>query len=64
VLVVTEFYTFKDVSVECTITDDGKLYLTLLDGMDEGLLTVTGKVLHGSIPFPSIKLYYQQEVIT
>jgi hypothetical protein len=35
---MTECYTYKDVNVECTITDDGKMFITLRDASDRSML--------------------------
>ena len=48
---MTEGYTFKEVDAECTLHDDGRITITLMDSMDEGLLTVEAIVKRGKIPF-------------
>ena len=52
---MTESYTFKDVYVECYISDYGQLSMTIVDAVtNKTLVFVIPKQVSGKIPWPSV----------
>lgn len=52
---MTECYTYRDVDVECCISDDGKLSMNIMGKQSTVLLSVgIHKIYRGEIPWRSL----------